>query len=62
MELKAIDQFNHTRFMEQKAIEEKLKQEEKAKSASFTSKVSDVFQQQDFDSDPSGDSKHTPRI
>jgi len=62
LELKAIDQFNHTRFMEQKAIEEKLKQEEKAKSASSTSTPPDIFQQEDFDSDLSGNSKHTPRI
>jgi hypothetical protein len=62
LELKAIDQFNHTRFMEQKAIEEKLKQDEKAKSASSTSTPPDVFQQEDFDSDLSGNSKHTPRI
>jgi hypothetical protein len=62
LELKAIDQFNHTRFMEQKAIEEKLKQEEKAKSASSTSTPPDVFQQEDFDSDLSGNSKHTPQI
>ena len=62
LELKAIDQFNHTRFMEQKAIEEKLKQEVKAKSASSTSKPPDVFQQEDFDSDLSGNSIHTPQI
>ena len=62
LELKAIDQFNHTRFMEQKAIEEKLKQEEKAKSASSTSTPPDVFQQEDFDSDLSGNSIHTPQI
>lgn len=69
LDLKAIDQFNHTRFMEQKAIEEKLKriQESKTYSSNYPEtsilrKHKDVLKLEGFDSDISESTNQLPRI
>jgi chromosome segregation ATPase len=66
LELKAIEQFNHTRFMEQRAIEEKLKQEQDAFKSNMQNassiKPSDVYEQEEIDADLSGNSDHRPCI